>query len=154
MVQIFCTVGTTKFDILVSTISSPEFLLFLQEGSKDFKVDKIVIQHGKSIPNQTKSKNLMRNPNPNPNQYNPNPNPNQYNPNPNWITLTLTLSTATTQSLKVEFYDYKKSLKQDMQEADLVVCSGGSGTILECLEMGRKVLVVPNPTLQGTIRVE
>ncbi|KAF8911165.1 glycosyltransferase family 1 protein [Gymnopilus junonius] len=50
-------------------------------------------------------------------------------------------------SVEVEFYQYKPSLKEDFERADLVVSHAGSGTILEVLRMGKPMIVVPNETL-------
>jgi beta-1,4-N-acetylglucosaminyltransferase len=107
--KVFVTVGTTKFDELIQTVTSQGFLSNLKV------VKEIIIQCGHS----------------------------PYQPIP------------TNCPIKVkEIYDFKKSLKKDMEYCDLIVTAGGSGTILEALEMGKRLLVVPNSTLQDNHQLE
>ncbi|KAJ3302506.1 hypothetical protein HDV03_004929 [Kappamyces sp. JEL0829] len=56
--------------------------------------------------------------------------------------------------IEVETFAYKPSLESDLEASDVVICSGGAGTLLECLELGKKILVVPNTTLQDNHQME
>lgn len=140
MTQILCTVGTTKFDFLISTISSPEFLSFIFDNFDEFPIKRLVIQHGTSPLNK---------------EYNRAINQSKW---PGLVDLKYfdheALSLKKDLKCGIDCYSYKKSLNQDMLASDIIVCSGGSGTILECLEMGKKVLVIPNPTLQDNHQFE
>ena len=107
--KVFVTVGTTKFDELIQTVTSEDFLCSLKA------VKEVIIQCGHS----------------------------PYHLIP------------TNCPIKVkEIYPFKKSLKEDMAYCDLIVTAGGSGTILEALEMGKRLLVVPNTTLQDNHQLE
>lgn len=53
----------------------------------------------------------------------------------------------TKKGIQFELYDYKSSIKEDMQWADLIICHAGAGTSIEALDLGKILLVVPNETL-------
>jgi len=46
-------------------------------------------------------------------------------------------------------YDRKPSIQDDIDLASLVISHAGAGTILECLDQGKKLIVVVNETLLG-----
>ncbi|KAI8897497.1 glycosyl transferase [Globomyces pollinis-pini] len=54
----------------------------------------------------------------------------------------------------IELYTFKPSILQDIQNATLILSSGGSGTILECLENHKKLLVIVNSSLQDNHQLE
>ena len=45
---------------------------------------------------------------------------------------------------KVKWFRFKDSLYDDYLQADLIICHAGAGTIYQCLEMGKRLLIVPN----------
>jgi len=49
--------------------------------------------------------------------------------------------------IQVEVWEFKKSLADDIDQADLVISHAGSGTILDVLRRGKPLIVVPNPAL-------
>ena len=59
-----------------------------------------------------------------------------------------TLQTGNYSSRHHRSFQFKDSIKQELREADLIITSGGSGTILEALEMKKNIIVVVNNTLQ------
>ena len=55
---------------------------------------------------------------------------------------------------RVTLYNFKPSIKQDIMDSNLVITAGGSGTILECMEYRKRVIAVPNTTLQDNHQLE
>jgi len=49
--------------------------------------------------------------------------------------------------IDVEIYDYKSSIKEDIERADVVISHAGAGTCLEVLRANKRLLVVVNDTL-------
>ncbi|KAI6109582.1 glycosyl transferase [Pisolithus sp. B1] len=49
--------------------------------------------------------------------------------------------------LEVETWKFKSSVQSEVERADLVVSHAGAGTILDALRQGKRMIVVPNPTL-------
>lgn len=49
--------------------------------------------------------------------------------------------------LETEVFDYKGSLQQDIDRADVVVSHAGAGTCLEVLRKNKRLLIVVNDTL-------
>ena len=41
-------------------------------------------------------------------------------------------------SIKIQSYDFRPSLKEDMEHADLILSHAGAGTVMECLRMNKK----------------
>ncbi|KAJ3294952.1 DNA binding protein [Borealophlyctis nickersoniae] len=107
---VFVTVGTTRFDALVNTISSLPLLSHLRANG--FR--RVILQHGNS-------------------------------PLPELPAL---------PSLSITTYTFKPSLADDLAAADLVISHAGSGSILEALDMGKKLLVVVNETLMDNHQME
>ncbi|KAJ1656637.1 N-acetylglucosaminyldiphosphodolichol N-acetylglucosaminyltransferase catalytic subunit alg13 [Dispira simplex] len=58
------------------------------------------------------------------------------------------------QGLKVWGYGYKADIARDVQEADLVISHGGSGSILECLTLAKPLLLVVNTHLMDNHQQE
>ena len=54
----------------------------------------------------------------------------------------------------VKSYRYKDTLKDDIKGASLVISHAGAGTIQECLELKKNVIVVVNDTLMETHQIE
>lgn len=57
-------------------------------------------------------------------------------------------------SLKVECYDFKPSLESDMQRADTIVSHAGAGTVMECLKLQKRLIVVINTALMHNHQTE
>lgn len=60
----------------------------------------------------------------------------------------------TLESIKIKAYRYKSSIKEDMEEADLVISHAGSGSVMESLEAGKKLIVVVNEGLMDNHQLE
>jgi beta-1,4-N-acetylglucosaminyltransferase len=111
---VFVTVGTTLFDSLVESITSPSALEHMaSNGFTD-----LIIQHGKG-----KAPCIAEN-----------------------------------FSLRIDCFDFKPSLRENMLEADLIVSHAGAGTVMEALAMDEhrqgKLAVVINSRLMDNHQVE
>lgn len=60
----------------------------------------------------------------------------------------------TSEEVAIEAYRYKNSIKEDMRNADLVISHAGSGSIMESLEAGKKLIVVVNEDLMDNHQLE
>ncbi|ORX87605.1 glycosyl transferase [Anaeromyces robustus] len=64
----------------------------------------------------------------------------------------------TGETLSINLYKFKfndsKSFYNDMKQADLIISHAGSGTILDALELHKKIIVVPNETLMDNHQIE
>ncbi len=58
------------------------------------------------------------------------------------------------EGVEVTAYRYKGSLKQDMLDADLIISHAGSGSVMESLEAGKKLIVVVNDQLMDNHQLE
>ncbi|KAG8913216.1 N-acetylglucosaminyldiphosphodolichol N-acetylglucosaminyltransferase catalytic subunit alg13, partial [Tulasnella sp. 408] len=56
--------------------------------------------------------------------------------------------------LTVTVWKFKASLTEEIESADLVVSHAGSGTILDTLRSGKRLIVVPNNTLLDNHQTE
>ncbi|KAG0289273.1 hypothetical protein BGZ96_007134 [Linnemannia gamsii] len=56
--------------------------------------------------------------------------------------------------LQVTTYTYKSSLREDMEQADLIISHAGSGSILEALRLNKKLVVVVNEDLMDNHQQE
>ncbi|KAL1766819.1 bifunctional UDP-N-acetylglucosamine transferase and deubiquitinase ALG13 isoform X7 [Sigmodon hispidus] len=59
-----------------------------------------------------------------------------------------------TESFTLDIYRYKESLKEDLQQADLVISHAGAGSCLESLERGKPLVVVVNEKLMNNHQLE
>lgn len=59
-----------------------------------------------------------------------------------------------TESFTLDVYRYKDSLKEDLQQADLVISHAGAGSCLESLEKGKPLVVVVNEKLMNSHQFE
>ncbi|XP_029411885.1 putative bifunctional UDP-N-acetylglucosamine transferase and deubiquitinase ALG13 isoform X4 [Nannospalax galili] len=59
-----------------------------------------------------------------------------------------------TESFTLDVYRYKESLKEDLQQADLVISHAGAGSCLETLEKGKPLVVVVNEKLMNNHQLE
>ncbi|XP_014210134.1 UDP-N-acetylglucosamine transferase subunit ALG13 homolog [Copidosoma floridanum] len=110
--KIFVTVGTTKFDDLIKTITTDEVL---QELSKK-GYSEMIMQIGRSHvePDCTKRCGFHR----------------------------------------IEVFNLKPSLQEDMQTADLIISHAGAGSCLEALELSKPLIVVTNDRLMDNHQLE
>jgi beta-1,4-N-acetylglucosaminyltransferase len=56
--------------------------------------------------------------------------------------------------IEIEYYKYKDSIENDIQQADLVISHAGAGTILQTLEAHKPLLVVVNEKLMNNHQIE
>ncbi|KXN72530.1 glycosyltransferase family 1 protein [Conidiobolus coronatus NRRL 28638] len=115
--QVFVTVGSTKFNELITNITNP---IFIQNLIK-LKVKTLLIQYGNSDFSHVKT--LIEDP-------------------------------QLTNGLQVNYYDFKPSITDDLTASDLIICHGGSGTILEGLKLKKKLCVVNNSSLMDNHQLE
>lgn len=54
----------------------------------------------------------------------------------------------------IKVFDYKPSLRQDMEESDLVISHAGAGTCLEVLELNKPLVVIVNDQLMDNHQTE
>jgi len=110
----FVTVGSTRFDALVTRVLSEEVVEVLKENG----VTTLIVQAGNSTfdhpPGFEQDDEVLR---------------------------------GQIHGLSVEVWTYKPSLKEEYERAALVIGHAGSGTILEVLRLGRRMVAVPNETL-------
>lgn len=68
----------------------------------------------------------------------------------------LRMPTSTTGNLRldIELYDYKASLDEDMKAADLILSHAGAGTVMECLRLEKRFVVVINTRLMHNHQTE
>ncbi|CAF0891716.1 unnamed protein product [Adineta ricciae] len=59
-----------------------------------------------------------------------------------------------TTPIPIQFYQYKDSIENDIQQADLVISHAGAGTILQTLEANKPLLVVINEQLMNNHQLE
>lgn len=118
---VFVTVGTTLFDSLISVICTPSFIHKLISHG----YDKIIIQYGKgSIPPSSPFLHGTTDP-----------------------TCTgggqcregICKDNLTGKSLSYEIYNFKNSLHDDMEQADLILSHAGAGSIMEGLAHGSRI---------------
>lgn len=58
------------------------------------------------------------------------------------------------EDLKIHLYKFKDSLKEDMDNADLIISHAGAGSCLEALDANKPLLVVINETLMDNHQIE
>eukprot|EP00536_Pseudo-nitzschia_multiseries_P007688 jgi/Psemu1/305141/fgenesh1_kg.183_\ len=63
-------------------------------------------------------------------------------------------SSSSPLKIKIETYDFRPSLLEDMERADLVLSHAGAGTVMEVLRMKKKLIVVINTDLMDNHQTE
>ncbi|CAL8097321.1 unnamed protein product [Orchesella dallaii] len=58
------------------------------------------------------------------------------------------------RDIKYSLYEYKPTIDEDIQWADIIISHAGAGTTLEALDQGKVLLVVPNETLMDNHQLE
>lgn len=56
--------------------------------------------------------------------------------------------------IDIEIYDYKSSIQEDIEKADVVIGHAGAGTCLEVLRANKRLLVVINESLMDNHQLE
>ncbi|KAH9254249.1 hypothetical protein BASA81_007850 [Batrachochytrium salamandrivorans] len=56
--------------------------------------------------------------------------------------------------LKVTWYDFKPTLMEDMQSADVIISHAGAGSIVESLRLNKRLIVVVNDLLMDNHQLE
>lgn len=130
MKSVFVTVGSTKFEQLIDTILQPNILKLL----KSFSYNKIVLQVGNGKHDNDELLNFKEN------QFN-----SQIEPE---------IRRAYREKMEIVAYRYKSSIKEDINEADLVISHAGAGSVMETLEAHKKLIVVINETLMNNHQLE
>lgn len=109
--NIFVTVGTTRFDKLVASVTSKIALEWMEAQG----FSSLTIQYGRGEKPES----------------------------PQNFT-----------SIKIQSYDFRPSLKTDMEQADLILSHAGAGTVMEVLRMKKKMIVVINTDLMDNHQTE
>jgi len=58
------------------------------------------------------------------------------------------------ENISISSYDFKSTIQEDINNADLVISHAGAGSCLEVLEAGKKLLVVVNEKLMDNHQIE
>lgn len=124
MLNLFVTVGSTRFDALIN-----EIITNLNK-IEQLGFTRLIIQAGKSAYNE------------------------DYLLSYNQEKKDKRKKNSNEHSLEIDIYDYKNSILDDIKEADVVVGHAGAGTCLEVLRSNKKLLVVVNETLMDNHQSE
>uniref|UniRef100_A0A7S4AM01 UDP-N-acetylglucosamine transferase subunit ALG13 n=1 Tax=Pseudo-nitzschia australis TaxID=44445 RepID=A0A7S4AM01_9STRA len=108
--NIFVTVGTTRFDKLVSAATSKVALEWMERQG----FSSLTVQYGRG-----EKRRLPSSP-----------------------------------ALEIQTYDFRPSLTEDMERADLIISHAGAGTVMEALRMKKKLVVVINTDLMDNHQTE
>lgn len=127
---LFVTVGSTKFEKLINKILKTDILNLL----KSFNFKKIILQVGAGVHDDDDLFNFKEK--------------NTFSTSNNEIVKFFK------ENVEVIAYRYKSSIKEDMQNADLVISHAGSGSVLESLEANKKLIVVVNDALMDNHQLE
>lgn len=63
-------------------------------------------------------------------------------------------SPSTNGKLNIELYDFKPTLTEDMAKADLIISHAGAGTVMECLRIRKRAVIVINDLLMHNHQTE
>ena len=108
--MLFVTVGSTRFDDLISRIVSRDWL----EEISELGFSRLILQVGQSVYDWNEFNRQKK---------------------------------ALSHRMELELYDYKSSIAEDIERADLVVGHAGAGTCLEVLRAKKNLLIVVNDSL-------
>jgi beta-1,4-N-acetylglucosaminyltransferase len=140
--MVFVTVGTTRFDKLVSAATSTMALEWMTAQG----YDTLVVQYGTGVEPQvpeqytTSGSSTIEAPNHKQDSTNYSYQPQQQG--------------QTTSRLSIQTYRIKPSLEKDMQRADLILSHAGAGTVMEALRMEKTLIVVINTDLMDNHQTE
>lgn len=54
----------------------------------------------------------------------------------------------------IEFFRFTKNIEHYYLESDVIISHAGAGTVYRILEMGKKLIVVPNPGLKDSHQID
>lgn len=54
----------------------------------------------------------------------------------------------------IEIRSYILGIEKEIERADLLICHGGAGIIIEALRLGKRIIAVPNESLVGNHQVD
>ncbi|EFA81358.1 putative glycosyltransferase [Heterostelium album PN500] len=128
---VFVTVGTTRFEELIQEVDKKEFHQLL----KSFGYNAILMQIGNSGYIPVNSVNLE--------------DQQQQQQQP-----TTSSSSSLPTGFQSYYYRFKPSLFDDMNNSTLIISHGGSGSILESLEIHKPIVCVTNSRLMHNHQVE
>ena len=120
----FVTVGTTRFDDLIDHVLRPECL----KSFKKIGVTSILLQIGASDLRQVQNEQFHGR--------------------------TEEEGTSVLNGISIKYYCYKPSILQDLNAADLVIGHAGAGTVLECMKLRKRLVVVINEKLMNNHQAE
>ena len=112
--NVFVTVGTTRFDKLVSAATSKIALEWMERQG----FSSLTIQYGKGSKPEIPPEVLR------------------------------------TTHLAIQMYDFRPSLKADMEHAGLILSHAGAGTVMEVLHLKKRLVVVINTQLMDNHQIE
>ena len=140
--SVFVTVGTTQFDQLIQTVASHDVLQKL----KSLGYSKVVFQTGRGqlvsdvsekIPESSSDVSSEKIP-----------------ANITDEKIPGLVSCEKIPGLVVEYFQFKPSIREDIEAADLVISHAGAGSVLETLGARKPLLVVINDELMGNHQTE
>lgn len=56
--------------------------------------------------------------------------------------------------IDIELFAFSNTIDKYIESSDLILTHGGTGSILDCLRLNKKVIVIPNETLMNNHQVE
>ena len=128
---VFVTVGSTKFECLINRVLQSDILSVL----KRHHFTKLILQVGNGVHDDEALFAFTQ-------------------PNSSFKTGAEEIVKREKSGLEVVAYRYKRSIRDDMLSADLVISHAGSGSVMESLEAGKKLIVVVNETLMDNHQLE
>jgi beta-1,4-N-acetylglucosaminyltransferase len=137
--RVFVTVGTTKFDQLITAVSSPKAIRWFHENNYTH----LTIQYGRGTrPSIIPPSSFVDGSDGGGSSSSSN-NSSRKNNNSELHPL-----------LKIRTYDFLPSLQDDMNDADLIISHAGAGTVMEALRLQKKLVVVINTLLMDNHQTE
>lgn len=58
------------------------------------------------------------------------------------------------KQLQIEIFAFSNTIDEYIKPSDLVITHGGTGSIVDCLRLNKKVIVIPNETLMDNHQLE
>ena len=128
---LFVTVGSTKFENLINTVLNRDTLKLLAAYS--FK--RIILQVGNGVHVDDTLFDFKQE-------------------NSNFKGGPEEIVKCRKENVDIIAYRYKKSIREDVLNADLIISHAGSGSVMESLEANKKLIVVVNETLMDNHQLE
>ena len=117
--SLFVTVGTTKFDSLIEAISDPKFLAHISRDDCGAYTS-LTVQYGRGsvIPFADSKMSEM-----------------SHERDGAVAASSATVAKQDANGMRCDAYQFKPSLRQDMEDADLIISHAGAGSIMEGMEL-------------------